>query len=147
MQEHISFPLAKEIAEKYKILGGEAPKAKLIWAQCDGGGWIQLKADCVDLEELRDLHPCRWYWDYSAIELFSVLPSNIHIWKDESLGRFHCTRLEIRHIPVSAFYEYQSDEGFYPMTHADTAAETLGLMWCRVLDERIREQTNQGGAR
>jgi hypothetical protein len=137
MIETISLELAREIAGKYEELGVEAPASELYFMQGNDGkggpGEWGLR--------LFFLPAANWCHAYTAAELFEVLPPNIHVWKDESLGRFHCTRLEIRHIPVSAFYEYPEEEGgFYPMTHADTPAEALGKILFQLLGEQIKEK-------
>jgi hypothetical protein len=132
MTEHISLELAKRIAEKYRVLGVEAPTSKYAWFE-----------DSFDRPYL-DLNPGNGD-DFiahspTAAELFSALPPVVGVEKVYTV--FNAGK-------ITAHYRayIRKNNGESAQVESDNPTEALGKMWLRVLDEMRREKTNQGGAR
>jgi hypothetical protein len=138
MQEHISLPLAKRIAEKYKILGVEAPKAERVWIKRIFGDPITIETwhlpITIETWHLTDPDAegsyCPIAPAYTAAELFDALPVGTEVIK--LLDSF-C---------VNIVQQTKWEKNF---RNTDSCinkelAEALGLMLERVLEERRREK-------
>jgi len=110
MTETISLELAKEIAEKYRLLGVDAPTSKKVW-------W-DYEPDQYELFDRDDLTYENIIPAYTAAEIFDALPGRIVVEKDE-IGYW-----VYAHAQVCSFNK--------------ELVEALGRMLCRVLDEKIK---------
>jgi len=125
MTEYISLELAQRIAEGYRVLGVEAPKARYGW-YLDGSIKEPFLLPVNVFHE-----PCLIFiaYAYTAAEIIDALPVGTKI--EKLSDRFFCSAPVGRPIYHMEF----ADAGI-----SDGLAESLGLMLERVLNEMRREK-------
>ena len=116
MTETISLELAKEIAEKYFALGMEAPESeyRFIRGNDGNGGPGEFTL------QLLYLACAECYPAYTVAEIFDALPVGTEVIKLKG--------------------GYVVNSGKYYLEENEILCEALGLMLCRVLDEKIKQK-------